>query len=51
MTAAACGMEDSLIKALGRRESSAYQSYIRLPGERLAEVSVILASHSSRGGT
>ena len=38
-TAAACGLEDSLIKTLGRWESSAYQLYIRIPRERLAAVS------------
>lgn len=38
-TAAAVGMEDSLIKALGRWESSAYLAYIRIPRERLVSVS------------
>ena len=47
-TAAACGIEDSLIKTLGRWESSAYQRYIRLPREKLAKVSSILCSHSVR---
>ena len=35
-TAARCGMEDSLIKTLGRRKSSAYQTYIRIPRHELA---------------
>ena len=38
-TAAAVGLEDSLIKTLGRWQSSAYQLYVRLPRERLASVS------------
>lgn len=37
--AATAGLEDSLIKTLGRWESSAYQLYVRLPRERLASVS------------
>ena len=38
-TAAACGTQDSLIKALGRWESSAYSIYIKLPRTQLAAVS------------
>ena len=41
-TAAAVGLEDSLIKTLGRWQSTAYQlffMYVRLPRERLASVS------------
>ena len=34
-----CGIQDSLIKTLGRWESSAYTSYIRTPPETLYEVS------------
>ena len=49
-TAAACGVEDSLIKTLGRWESAAYQRYIRLPREKLAEVSAILGSHTAAAG-
>ena len=37
--AAAVGIEDSLIKTLGRWQSSAYLLYIRVPRERLAAVS------------
>ena len=37
--AAAAGLEDSLIKTLGRWQSAAYQLYVRLPRERLASVS------------
>ena len=37
--AAAAGIEDSLIKTLGRWRSSAYQLYVRVPRERLASVS------------
>ena len=36
-TAAARGMEDSLIKMLGRWESDAYQRYIRIPRQELAK--------------
>ena len=42
--AAECGVEDSLIKALGRWESSAYQIYIRTPREKLAAISSRLAA-------
>lgn len=41
-TAAALGIEDSLIKTLGRWESAAYQRYVKLPRESLAAVSVSL---------
>ena len=36
--AAAAGLEDSLIKTLGRWQSSAYQTYVQIPRERLATV-------------
>ena len=42
-TAAVCGVEDSLIKTLGKWQSSAYLSYIRVPRERLAQLSKTLA--------
>ena len=42
--AAALGLEDSLIKALGRWESSAYQLYVKLPRETLVGSSIQLAS-------
>ena len=38
-----CDIQDSLIKTLGRWESSAYTSYIRTPPETLYEVSRKLA--------
>ena len=38
-TVAMVGVEDSLIKTLGRWQSSAYLSYIPVPRERLAAVS------------
>ena len=38
-TAASVGVEDSLIKTLGRWESSAYLLYVRVPRDRLALVS------------
>ena len=37
--ASAAGVEDSMIKTLGRWQSSAYQSYVRIPRESLAAVS------------
>ena len=43
-TAAAKGVEDSLIQTLGRWKSSAYLSYIRIPPSNLAAMSQILAS-------
>ena len=42
--AARAGLQDSLIKMLGRWESSAYQRYIRTPRDSLAAVSCQLAS-------
>ena len=42
-TAAAKGVEDSLIKTLGRWESLAYLLYIQVPREQLADLSVVLA--------
>ena len=41
-TAAANGVEDSLIQTLGRWKSSAYLTYVRIPAENLAAVSVLL---------
>ena len=41
-TAAACGLNDGLIKTLGRWASSAYQVYIRIPPSDLANISSIL---------
>ena len=38
-TAAAKGIEDSLIQTLGRWKSSAYLAYVRLPAENLAALS------------
>ena len=43
-TAAAKGLEDSLIKTLGRWESTAYLRYVRIPREQLASYTSILAS-------
>ena len=43
-TAAARGIEDSLIKTLGRWESLAYLQYVKLPRSQLAGVSSILAT-------
>ncbi len=47
-TAAALGMEDSLIKTLGRWESSAYLIYLRLPREDLQSVSRRLSRFNQR---
>ena len=44
-TAAARGVEDSLIKTLSSRwESSAYLLYVRIPRERLAGLATVLAT-------
>lgn len=42
-TAAARGIEDSLIQTLGRWKSDAYLAYIRLPPENLAAISTTLS--------
>ncbi len=41
-TAAACGLNEGLIKTLGRWASSAYQAYIRIPPSDLANISAVL---------
>ena len=41
-TAALVGIEDSMIKMLGRWESSAYQRYLRMPRDSLAALSARL---------
>ena len=41
--AAQCGLQDSLIKTLGRWESAAYTVYVRTPCETLCAVSRTLA--------
>ena len=43
-TAASRGMEDAIIKTLGRWRSLAYLEYIKIPREQLANYSSILAS-------
>ena len=43
-TAAAAGIQDSLIKILGRWQSSAYQLYVQLPRESLTSVSTRLVN-------
>ena len=43
-TAAGRGMEDSVIKTLGRWESLAYLEYIKIPREQLAGYSRILCA-------
>ncbi len=42
--AAACGIQDSLIKTMGRWESVAYQLYVRTPQEQLEAVASQLVS-------
>ena len=42
-TAAMAGVEDSLIRTLGRWRNAAYLSYIRTPKETLASVSRLIA--------
>ena len=41
-TAAARGIEDSLIKTLGRWKSLAYLEYVKIPKHQLASYSVML---------
>ena len=43
-TAAACGLQDSLIKTLGRWESVAYTVYLRTPPAQLCAVAAKLVS-------
>ena len=43
-TAAAKGIEDSIIKTLGRWESVAYQQYVRIPRSQLTRYSSLLVS-------
>ena len=43
-TAAAQGIEDSVIKTLGRWESAAYLRYVKIPRSQLASYSGILTS-------
>ena len=43
-TAAKKGVEDSMIKTLGRWESSAYMQYIKIPREQLASYTRVLVS-------
>ena len=43
-TAAARGVEDCIIKTLGRWKSLAYLQYVRLPREQLTNYSSVLAS-------
>ena len=43
-TAAARGIEGSIIKTLGRWESVAYLQYVRIPRERLTQHSRVLGS-------
>eukprot|EP00731_Ephydatia_muelleri_P026363 Em0018g463a len=43
-TAAEKGIEDSVIKTLGRWKSAAYQQYVRIPTERLVHLSAVLAT-------
>lgn len=42
-SAAAAGVEDALIKILGRWKSSAYMQYVRIPRESLSSISSVLA--------
>ena len=44
-TAAARGVEDSLIQTLGRWKSNSYLLYVRIPRERLALITPLLAKH------
>ena len=42
-TAAACGLNEGLIKTLGRWSSNAYQTYIKIPPQDMAGVASILS--------
>ena len=42
-TAATAGLEDSVIRSLGRWNSDAFLTYIRTPREHLAKLSNLLA--------
>jgi hypothetical protein len=44
-TAAACGLNEGLIKALGRWSSCAYQVYIKIPPQELANIAPILTNY------
>ena len=44
-TAAACGLNEGMIKTLGRWASSAYQVYIKIPPQELANIAPILTNH------
>lgn len=46
-TAASCGIEDSVIKTLGRWHSSAFLTYIRTPRNQLASISRRLSNTST----
>ena len=46
-TAAECGLEDSLIKALGRWKSEAFHLYIKTPRDKLAQIPRILSTHGT----
>ena len=43
-TSAARGMEDSLLKTLGRLENDAYQRYVRIPRQELVNYTKMLDS-------
>ncbi len=43
-TAAARGLEDSLIRTLGRWHSSAYLRYLQIPRDQLANISPVLGA-------
>ena len=46
-TAASIGVEDSMIKALGRWNSNAFQAYIRIPRDRLAAMTATLSRNNT----
>ena len=45
-TAAAVGIEDSVIKTLGRWRSAAYMTYVRMPREKLNSISQLLTKNN-----
>ena len=42
-TAAEAGIDEATIKAMGRWRSDAYQTYVRVPQERMCSISKTLA--------
>ena len=48
--AAQAGIEDSVIRAIGRWKSDAFLRYVRTPRDQLAEYSSQIAAKAGKGG-